>query len=278
MTRSRLMGLMDQGNPLEGVLVLDGHVHMFDTSENLMIVADRLGIDKLCLQVPYVSGSGEAEYFRALAQYPEYFLGFVCGVYPWYPDEIVPRLDEYFHRGCISIGEQGPGYSNYPITGPNYRPLWEYAEAKGCIVGVHSDHRNYPCAAPLEVAKVAREYPDLPVLTVHCGVDTPSGLEESIQAGKQCDNVFFEISSMHARYGALERLVGQVGADRVIFGSDYEAIHVCADLANLVYARISDGAKEKILGLNLARLLKLSPESLQRRRNCDSGSDNLGDG
>jgi len=264
MIGSRLMESMDQGKLLDGVLVLDAHVHMFDTPENLVDVANRLGLDKLCLQVPFVRGSGEQEYFRALEQYPDYFLGFVCGVYPWYPAEIVPRLDVCFEKGCCSIGEQGPGYSAYPITGPNYRQLWEYARARGCFVGVHSDHRNYPCAAPLEIAKMAADFPDVPTLIVHCGTDTPAGLDESIEAGLKYDNIFFEISSVSGRYGALEKLVQHVGADRVIFGSDYEPIHVCSDLANVVYARLTDEEKEKILGLNLARLLGRSPESLSR--------------
>lgn len=266
MTDSKLMSLMNQGRPLDSVLVLDAHVHLFEAPENLMIMADRLGIDKICLQVPFVSGSGETEYFRAIRDYSEYFLGVVGGVNPWYPDEIVPKLDEFFEKGCISLWEQGPSYFNYPITGPNYQPMWEYVRTKGCVVSVHSDHNNYPCAAPLEVAKVAKEYPDLPIGIVHCGIDTPDGLEESIQAALQCDNIFLEISSIHVRFGALERLVEKVGADRVVFGSDCGAIHICSDLANVVYAKISDEAKEKILGLNLARLLNLNSEKLERRK------------
>jgi predicted TIM-barrel fold metal-dependent hydrolase len=263
---NKLMNQMYQGLPLDSVLILDAHAHLFDTAEDLIDIADRLGIDKLFLQVPFVTGSGEAEYYRALQHYPDHFIGSVGGVNPWYPDEILSRLDELFDdRGCITLGEQGPSYFDYPVTGPNYRTVWEYAEKKGCIVSVHSDHRNYPVAAPLEVAEVARQYPDLPIGIVHCGIDTPDGLDESIQAAMACDNIFLEISSVNARFGALERLVDKVGADRIIYGSDCGAIHMCSDLANVVFARISDGAKESILGLNLARLLKLEPNMLRRK-------------
>ena len=54
----------------------------------------------------------------------------------------------------------------------------------------------------------------------------------------------------------LERFVKEVGADKVLFGSDIPFLEPAAEIAKIVYARISESDKKKILGLNMKRLLE----------------------
>jgi predicted TIM-barrel fold metal-dependent hydrolase len=53
----------------------------------------------------------------------------------------------------------------------------------------------------------------------------------------------------------IERFIREVGAERVLFGSDIPLLEPAAALGRIAYARISEEAKGKILGLNIRQLL-----------------------
>jgi predicted TIM-barrel fold metal-dependent hydrolase len=53
-------------------------------------------------------------------------------------------------------------------------------------------------------------------------------------------------------------MVDRVGSERVLFGSDGPFHSFIAEFGAVVYARISEEAKENVLGRNTARLLHLS--------------------
>jgi len=50
-------------------------------------------------------------------------------------------------------------------------------------------------------------------------------------------------------------LVNEAGADRVLFGSDMPLMDPRSQIGKIITARISDEAKQKILGGNASRLL-----------------------
>jgi predicted TIM-barrel fold metal-dependent hydrolase len=53
----------------------------------------------------------------------------------------------------------------------------------------------------------------------------------------------------------IERFVRELGAERVLFGSDIPLPEPAAALGRIAYARISEEAKRKILGLNIKQFL-----------------------
>ena len=53
----------------------------------------------------------------------------------------------------------------------------------------------------------------------------------------------------------IEELVDGVGVDRVLFGSDMPLMGPRTQIGKIITARISDEAKQKILGGNAGRLL-----------------------
>ena len=79
------------------------------------------------------------------------------------------------------------------------------------------------------------------------------------------DNIYLEISSTAARYGAVEQMVSKLGSDRLIFATDGPGLDFARELGQVAYARISDTDKENIFGLNFARLLHMKPEELKRK-------------
>jgi len=57
-------------------------------------------------------------------------------------------------------------------------------------------------------------------------------------------------------WGQTERYVELYGADRILFGSDLTDLPLAWGLGQIMYAKISEPAKRKILGENLVGLLK----------------------
>ena len=73
------------------------------------------------------------------------------------------------------------------------------------------------------------------------------------------DNYYIDISGTAIfRHGALKRLVDEVGADRLLYGSDFPTCNPELFLSGILEDRyLTDTEKEKILSLNVKRLLDL---------------------
>lgn len=60
-----------------------------------------------------------------------------------------------------------------------------------------------------------------------------------------------------AWYGVIERMGGDAGAKRFIFGADIPFMSPDQQIGRVLFARISDEAKRKKLGLNARQLFEL---------------------
>ena len=68
-------------------------------------------------------------------------------------------------------------------------------------------------------------------------------------------NMFVDTSSSASiGAGLIEWAVGELGAERILFGSDSPLYHIACQKARIVYADIEDAAKQAILYDNAARL------------------------
>ncbi len=82
-------------------------------------------------------------------------------------------------------------------------------------------------------------------------------LAETIAVAGEYDNFFCETSLMHTG-DAIPALVSQVGADKLMFGSNAPESYFAAAYNLVVAAELSGAEREEILGANAARCLGLS--------------------
>ncbi len=82
-------------------------------------------------------------------------------------------------------------------------------------------------------------------------------LQALIKLMKRCPNASYEHSCLQG-YGALALLVGEVGADRVLFGTGATLHYAECNVAKLDNAAIADAQRTAIAGENARRLLKIS--------------------
>jgi len=68
--------------------------------------------------------------------------------------------------------------------------------------------------------------------------------------------VILDLTTSNHCYGMIEHAVATVGADRIVFGSDTPFISAAGAVGKVLYARIPDEDKAKILGGNAKRIFE----------------------
>lgn len=258
-----------RGEPL-GVPIVDAHAHLlhesrinahfpFASPAGMVESMDRLGIDSAIVSV-IGSGDANADMLAAIAEFPRRLVGSVL-VNPRYPESIADELERCFsHAGVRAIGEVHPTsyHHDYPVTGENYRTVWEFAEERRLPVLIHAGPTSEAARCrPSDLGVVAAAHPGMNVLIGHCGgYDSWQLLDEAIETTRRHDNVYLELSAMGRYYGVLEHLVDRVGQEKVVYGSDAPFHDWSAEVAHVCFAKVSDEAKERVFGGTMNRLLE----------------------
>ena len=136
----------------------------------------------------------------------------------------------------------------------NYRPVWEFAARNELPIMSHTwDISSYnpkqKYAFPDTFEKYLKEYPSVPFIMAHAG-GRYHGVLAAIKIGKIYPNVFYDIAGDIYANGFLERLVGEIGASRVFYGSDCSMMDQRTMLGVVIGADISLNDKTKILYKN----------------------------
>lgn len=263
---NHIRALVDAGKPLSDVFIIDGltsastlHKRDYASLPSMVDVMDRMGIDMACIQgFPNLV-------LEAMQAYPDRFIG-MCRINPNFPEEVVPTLEHSFAQGMRMIKLHPAAHTEYyPIDGPRYRPVFEFAVAHQAPIIIHSGPRteaDLRLNRPYLIAKVAEWYPGVDFIVSHCGAydarETWEAMDEAIEVTNANANIYLNFNTLGRYYGVLEYLVANVGAERVLFGSDEPQHCFMAEIGHVAYAKVSDADKEKILGLNMARLLNLA--------------------
>jgi uncharacterized protein len=185
-------------------------------------------------------------------QYPQRLIGY-CYINPNYPGEVEAELDRCFATGLfrgIKIHPELNG--DYPMDGPNYRPMWRYAAEHRVPVLFHT----YFGGDRHEVMeRLAAEYETATFLVGHCAVDL--GLEKSVAMARRRPNMILDITGPQRQNGIVEYLVGSLGADRILYGSDMPFIDLGTMVGAVLHAHISEAEREQLFWQTAARIFRL---------------------
>ena len=106
-------------------------------------------------------------------------------------------------------------------------------------------------STPMELAELARRHPKAVFIGAHTGADWEIG----IRAVRDCKNVSVDLCGFDPTAGVTEMAVRELGAERVLYGSDAGGRSFASQLGKVFGADIPASAKKLILGENLKRLL-----------------------
>jgi len=176
---------------------------------------------------------------------------------------IDPRKPQTFEQAqrilqmpeCVGI-KIHPEEHVYPIT-LHGRNIFRFAAEQGAVVLTHSGEEN---SLPEDFVPFLNEMPEARLILAHlgCGYDgDPSHQVRAIQSSKH-DNIFVDTSSVQSTMpGLIEWAVAEIGAGKLLYGTDTPLYSAAMQRARIDTAEISETQKSLILRENALRLLPL---------------------
>jgi predicted TIM-barrel fold metal-dependent hydrolase len=258
--RSRLaqMGLL--GRRLAGETIIDGHAHMgpwhnFYIPESgidgMIRDMDSVGIGVVCpaahasIGPDFVEGNNLV--VAAARKYPGRVAGYVT-VNPNYEDGVLVELERCARLGLKNIKIHS--IHGLPYNHAKYRPAFEFAHARGWAILAHTWGNDAPLFADF-----ARAYPNVRFLLGHSGV---ARFDLYCELARKHHNIYLDLATSLSGYGWVEEFVKKAGAEKVLYGSDIPFISAPQQIGKVLFARITDDAKRKVLGLNAKTVLGIA--------------------
>ena len=133
--------------------------------------------------------------------------------------------------------------------------LFEFANAHRALVLTHSGD---PGSFPEDFIPFTNQYPEVRLILAHLGNDSQGSVTRQVYAVQQArhGNVYIDTSSARSVFSQLiEWAVGQIGVDRLLFGTDTPLYFTANQKARVEYAALDEAAKRAILWDNPAALL-----------------------
>lgn len=227
----------------------------------LVAIADRQHIERLCVYMgmswtrhptPARLREENDDVLRAIAHWHDRAFGFA-----YVSGEHVEASLQEMNR-CIRDG---------PMVGiklwvarrcnaPELNAIIERAAELKAVIFQHTwaktDDSQYAGeSTPAELVELARRYPDVSIICGHTG----GTWELGIPTVRGQRNVSIDLAGSDPTNGFVETAVRELGANRIIYGSDCGGRSFASQLAKVLGARIPDTARQMILAENLRRMM-----------------------
>lgn len=244
------LGGLPGGTPEQRMAVLIHHM-------------DKLGIERLLLSQGYEEYQDHPapaqvriendRVLRAVRHFPDRAFGSVY-LDPENVDFSLQEFDRCVRDGpMVCVGElQVDVLCNSPMLDP----IVERAIAMNVPILQHTWIKttgNEPGeSTPCDLVQLARRHPQAQFICGHTG----GNWELGIRALRDVKNVCADIAGSDPTSGFVEMAVRELGAERVVYGSDVGGRSFASQIAKVIGAQVPDAAKRLILGGNLRRLLQ----------------------
>ncbi|HEX6681975.1 MAG TPA: amidohydrolase family protein, partial [Candidatus Limnocylindrales bacterium] len=225
-----------------------------NSPDAMVRVMDRCGVTRTILSshlaIQLDAATGNDATAAAVSAHPGRLSGYLV-LNPWQD----PRAElERWAGDDRFVGiKLHPSLHHYPLTGPRYAPAFEYAELTGCPVLTHTQTGSSWDNLSV-VGSVAERHPAATILAGHSGI-TPTGFDEAIDVARRMPNVVLEVCGSFMHGDVIARMVGELGSDRVVFGSDFPFIDLRMSLGRVLFAALSEPDRAAVLGGTMSGLL-----------------------
>lgn len=245
-------------------LVIDAHLHLFEDpeeNERILIQCKNAGIDKICAFLSGACSTGAVKddpnriVMQLRQRYPKDVIAFAradANDGPKAIEELTRVVEEHNFRGLKQSFK-------VRASDPAIFPLVEKTIDLKIPILFHAfmdkerrpdrQARNPGETSAMELAELARRYPEAMLVMAHYNL---GDWEFGLKAVRDTPNVFPCTSGSGLDAGYIEAGVREVGAERIIFGTDNS---ICGGMAKIQNAQITDAQRRMIFGDNLYRLL-----------------------
>jgi len=215
---------------------IDCHMHVggktarwgWDDDVRVIEAADRLGIDQLCCSIPVTRGTPGMDEVRAcnddvleaMRRFPGRILGY-CFVIPGCHRESLEEIDR-----CLDWDGRDQAVQPVQLWDPAVHPVIEKAIAERVPILEHAGYPTTPAewaAQPNmshagDFVRAARLFPEAMLIEAHVGGGRR--LEWAIRQLRLAPSVYLDTSGSVVDEGMVEMAARELGADRLLFGTD----------------------------------------------------------
>jgi len=271
-------GVKAESEPPVSDLMLDGSYRIWDVhchlgslpgnmpEERMAVLVehmDRLGIERLLLSQGYEEYESHAtpEQVRIendrVMRAAQHFLGRAYGSLYINPEHVDASMQEFDRCVCdgpmVCVGEV---QTDLLCSAPQLDPIVDRAVEMNVPILQHTwlkSMGNEPGeSTPYDVVALAKRHPKAQLICGHTG----GNWELGIRIIREAKNVYADLAGSDPTSGFTEMAVRELGAERVLYGSDVGGRSFGSQLAKVLGADISDDEKKLILGGNIRRLLQ----------------------
>ncbi|HUG92956.1 MAG TPA: amidohydrolase family protein [Planctomycetaceae bacterium] len=240
--------------------------------EETMFYVERMGIERvLSLDIAGtprdpLGNSLSAEQKREIRTFLENNGDRVAGLIPIDPSQPAAsrrKIEEWIRDGpCVGIKYYGGNPGGVACSHPDNDVIIRLAAELNAIVYIHTWMKvggeprrpaggNIPGeSSPLDVAVLAARFPDVPLICGHSGGDWALG----VRAVRPFENVFIEFSGSDPHSGQVDYTLGEVGAERLVWGGHGPSRSYSTELSKVLDADLTRARRVQILGGNLRRI------------------------
>jgi len=265
----RILSRVKEGLPLDSIVVIDSHTHLVHDggqgggylpmpqgdAANMIRRNRRLGIDRFATSswvgIWADCEEGNRVVHDAMQRFPEDVIGYAT-LDPNYLTN--DEFDVWTHRVHEEWGFMGmkPYYPRVgiPYNSPRYDQWYTFGNEHRLFCLLHSSGGNFM----KEVADISERYPDITFLLAHSGSNFPTA-RERLPLVRERDNIYLEITLTSVTYGVIEYMVSEVGAEKVLFGTDAPMRDPIPQFGWMCYSRCSDTDLRLMLGENMEAII-----------------------
>ncbi|MBA7564439.1 hypothetical protein ES708_06102 [subsurface metagenome] len=237
------------------------------TADELIASMDKAGVDisvivnigwtthELCVETnDYI--------LESIARYPQRLIGF-CTVQPHSYEAAITEIERCAKAGIRGVGEIRPDIQLFDLRDEEViEPLIKVIRKHKLILLTHASEpvgHNYPgkgAITPDMLYPFITSHPDLTIVCAHWGGGLPfyALMPEVKQA---MNNVFFDTAASPFLYSPqiYNQVIQLVGAERILFGSDYPLLTQSRLLEEIRSLDLPEATRDLILSGNAQRLL-----------------------
>lgn len=235
-------------------------IHMSITegsAENLLELGKKAGVSKFIVhscatkkeQVEPINRFIKEE----LDAHPE-FIGFMTLHEDMTEEEVFDEINWALANGFKGI-KLHPDFQKFNIDDEKVQKFYRIAEDKLAFL-FHTGDDRYEFSKPYRLANMAKKYPKVNFIGAHFGGYRCWG---DFDVYKGLDNVYFDTCSSLPFIDSdfAVQMINKAGSEKFFFGTDFPMWDASEELDRFNKLKISDNDKEKILGFNIKKLLKI---------------------
>ena len=248
--------------------IVDFHCHLGrwgfpridDLTDRYLKIMDLSGVDLACVNCIFFGNAsiGNDIVASVVKESPDRFIP-VAFVTPHYQDDVIGELERCFGELKAKFLKIYPTYYQRPVDDPGYEKIFKWCSDNKKVIMSHASEvfETNPPQLVDRYSNLADKFPGVSWVMAHGATGGRHKRDQIIEAVNKVPKVYIDTAGSLDTFGGFETLVSNVGAKKIVFGSDMPLFDARNQIARIITSKITEKEKKQILGENTIKLLGL---------------------